>query len=116
MLHLTCCFSFCHSQLVDLRSTDRTQTLLQYLVTVIQEKFPDVADFRSELQFLEKAATGVASLVTSAHGYDSCCLCAVSLEAIVADVNDLSKSMQMARREHELQPENTVLQVCSVLC
>ncbi|XP_062517529.1 formin-like protein 3 isoform X2 [Corticium candelabrum] len=80
----------CLDLLVDVRSTDRKQTLLEYLVTIIQDKFPDVADFPSELQFLEKAST-------------------VSLEAIVADVNELSVSMQLARKEHELQPENNVL-------
>jgi hypothetical protein len=80
----------CLDLLVDLRSTDRTQTLLDYLVVVIHTDFQDIADFPSELQFLEKAAN-------------------VSLEAIVADVHELSTNMQMARNEHELQPENTTL-------
>ena len=53
-------FSFCFSlQLLDMKSTDRKQTLLHYIVRVIQEKYPDLLNFSSELHFLDKAATGV---------------------------------------------------------
>lgn len=45
-------------QLLDTKSTDRKQTLLHFIANVIQEKYPDVNNFYSELHFLDKAALG----------------------------------------------------------
>lgn len=49
-------------QLLEMKSTDRKQTLLHYLVRVIMEKYPELTGFHTELHFLDKAGTG------SAHG------------------------------------------------
>ena len=51
------------SQLLEMKSTDRKQTLLHYLVRVIMEKYPELTGFHTELHFLDKAGTG------SAHGH-----------------------------------------------
>lgn len=49
-------------QLLDTKSTDRKQTLLHFIANVIQERYPDVNNFHSELHFLDKAALGGARL------------------------------------------------------
>lgn len=41
-----------------MKSTDRKQTLLHYLVRVITEKYPGLTGFHTELHFLDKAGTG----------------------------------------------------------
>lgn len=46
------------SQLLEMKSTDRKQTLLHYLVRVITEKYPELTGFHTELHFLDKAGTG----------------------------------------------------------
>lgn len=46
------------TQLLDIKSTDRKQTLLHFIVGIVQEKYPEVRCFFSELHFLEKAAQG----------------------------------------------------------
>lgn len=51
------------SQLLEMKSTDRKQTLLHYLVRVITEKYPELTGFHTELHFLDKAGTG------STHGH-----------------------------------------------
>lgn len=45
-------------QLLEMKSTDRKQTLLHYLVKVIAEKYPQLTGFHSELHFLDKAGAG----------------------------------------------------------
>lgn len=52
------------SQLLEMKSTDRKQTLLHYLVRVITEKYPELTGFHTELHFLDKAGTGS----TCGHG------------------------------------------------
>lgn len=47
-------------QLLEMKSTDRKQTLLHYLVRVIMEKYPELTGFHTELHFLDKAGTGTA--------------------------------------------------------
>lgn len=42
-----------------MKSTDRKQTLLHYIVRVIQEKYPDLTGFSNELHFLDKAGSGM---------------------------------------------------------
>ncbi|NXR13855.1 FMNL1 protein, partial [Semnornis frantzii] len=44
--------------LLEMKSTDRKQTLLHYLVRVITEKYPELVGFHTELHFLDKAGTG----------------------------------------------------------
>ncbi|KGL72332.1 Formin-like 1, partial [Tinamus guttatus] len=41
--------------LLEMKSTDRKQTLLHYLVRVITEKYPELTGFHTELHFLDKA-------------------------------------------------------------
>lgn len=43
---------------MDTKSTDRKQTLLHFIVSIIQEKYPQVQAFYTELHFLDKAALG----------------------------------------------------------
>ncbi len=43
-------------RLVDMRSTDKSSTLLDYVVIAIQDKFPDAAGFMQEIVSLEPAA------------------------------------------------------------
>lgn len=45
-------------QLLEMKSTDRKQTLLHYLVKVIAEKYPQLTGFHSDLHFLDKAGSG----------------------------------------------------------
>lgn len=48
------------SQLLDTKSTDRSQTLLHFITNIIQEKYPDLANFHSDLHFVDKAALGIS--------------------------------------------------------
>lgn len=47
-------------QLLEMKSTDRKQTLLHYLVKVIAEKYPQLTGFHSDLHFLDKASSGMS--------------------------------------------------------
>ncbi|KAK7940571.1 hypothetical protein WMY93_003897 [Mugilogobius chulae] len=42
--------------LLETKSTDRSQTLLHFIANVIQEKYPDLVNFHSDLHFVDKAA------------------------------------------------------------
>ncbi|KAF3853978.1 hypothetical protein F7725_014666 [Dissostichus mawsoni] len=55
--------------LLDTKSTDRKQTLLHFIVSIIQEKYPQLQSFYTELHFLDKAALA------------SCRMCALWSEA-----------------------------------
>jgi len=68
--------------LLDTKSNDKKISLLHFIVMTIEDKFPDVAKFDTELKHMEKAAT-------------------VSLENILTYINDLEKGMEMTRREYE---------------
>uniref|UniRef100_A0A8C2W327 Formin like 1 n=1 Tax=Chinchilla lanigera TaxID=34839 RepID=A0A8C2W327_CHILA len=76
--------------LLEMKSTDRKQTLLHYLVKVIAEKYPQLSGFHSELHFLDKAG-------------------AVSLDSVLADVRSLQQGLELARREFTRQDDCTVL-------
>ncbi|ROI16387.1 Formin-like protein 3 [Anabarilius grahami] len=76
--------------LLDMKSTDRRQTLLHFIVSIIQEKYPQLHNFHTELHFLDKAAL-------------------VSLDSILADVQSLEKGMEVVRKEFQQQKDNTVL-------
>ena len=45
-------------QLLDTKSTDRKMTLLHYIALIIKEKYSDLANFYSELHYVDKAAAG----------------------------------------------------------
>lgn len=76
--------------LLDTKSADRKITLLHYIVQTINQKFPDVASFHEDLQYVEKAS-------------------AVSLENLISDISSLSKGMTLCKREFAQQSDNTNL-------
>ncbi|KAK3571156.1 hypothetical protein QTP86_003669 [Hemibagrus guttatus] len=76
--------------LLDTKSTDRRQTLLHFLVSIIQEKFPHLHAFHTELHFMDKAAM-------------------VSLDSILLDIRALEKGMEVTRKEFEEQKDNSIL-------
>ncbi|KAK6329308.1 hypothetical protein J4Q44_G00012860 [Coregonus suidteri] len=77
--------------LLDTKSTDRRQTLLHFIVSIIQEKYPELQAFHSELHFMDKAAV-------------------VSLDSILQDVRALERAMEVTRKEFAIQEDNPVLQ------
>uniref|UniRef100_A0A8C1VBG0 Formin like 1 n=1 Tax=Cyprinus carpio TaxID=7962 RepID=A0A8C1VBG0_CYPCA len=63
--------------LLDMKSTDRKLTLLHFIVSIIQEKYPQLHNFHTELHCLDKAALGEIAhehTFTSAHHYNSKCV------------------------------------------
>ncbi|XP_073463836.1 formin-like protein 1 [Aquarana catesbeiana] len=72
--------------LLETKSTDRKQTLLHYLVRVINEKYAHLVGFHSELHFLEKAGT-------------------VSLDALLSDVRALQTGMEQTQKEFTKQDD-----------
>ncbi|XP_064895900.1 LOW QUALITY PROTEIN: formin-like protein 1 [Columba livia] len=76
--------------LLEMKSTDRKQTLLHYLVRVITEKYPELTGFHTELHFLDKAG-------------------AVSLDGVLQDVRSLQQGMELTRREFMRQDDSLVL-------
>ncbi|XP_060112001.1 formin-like protein 1 isoform X2 [Heteronotia binoei] len=76
--------------LLDIKSTDRKQTLLHYIVGVIQEKYPELVNFSNELHFLDKAG-------------------AVSLDSVLQDVRGLQRGMELTRKEFMRQDDSAVL-------
>ncbi|XP_063816059.1 formin-like protein 1 [Pseudophryne corroboree] len=73
--------------LMETKSTDRKQTLLHYLVRVVKEKYPQLANFQSELHFLDKAGT-------------------VSLDAVLSDVRSLQAGMEQTQKEFTKQDDS----------
>ncbi|XP_026057310.1 formin-like protein 1 [Carassius auratus] len=76
--------------LLDMKSTDRKLTLLHFIVSIIQEKYPQLHNFHTELHCLDKAAL-------------------VSQDSILADVRSLEKGMEVVRREYLQQKDSAVL-------
>ncbi|XP_042364118.1 formin-like protein 1 [Plectropomus leopardus] len=77
--------------LLDTKSTDRRQTLLHFIESIIQDKYPEVQSFYTELHFLDKAAL-------------------VSIDSILQDVRALERGMEGTRREFSVEKDNPVLQ------
>lgn len=44
---------------MDTKSGDKKTTLMHFLAMTVQDKFPDLLNFDSELRFLDKAAVGL---------------------------------------------------------
>ncbi|XP_067869288.1 formin-like protein 1 [Heterodontus francisci] len=65
--------------LLETKSTDRKQTLMNYIVDIIQGQYPELNTFHTELLFVDKAA-------------------AVSLENVVQDVRSLQQGMELTRK------------------
>uniref|UniRef100_A0A2K5RGX7 Formin like 1 n=1 Tax=Cebus imitator TaxID=2715852 RepID=A0A2K5RGX7_CEBIM len=76
--------------LLEMKSTDRKQTLLHYLVKVIAEKYPQLTGFHSDLHFLDKAGS-------------------VSLDSVLADVRSLQRGLELTQREFVRQDDCVVL-------
>ncbi|XP_069761113.1 formin-like protein 1 isoform X2 [Narcine bancroftii] len=76
--------------LLETKSTDRKQTLMNYIVDIIQKKYPDLNTFHTELLFVEKAA-------------------AVSLENVVQDVRSLQQGMELTRKTFMVQDTSLIL-------
>ena len=68
--------------LTDTKSKDKNVSLMHYLVKTVEETFPELLNFETELRFIEKAAI-------------------VSMENIVVDMNELDKGMEMTKKEYE---------------
>uniref|UniRef100_A0A8C6SPX1 Formin like 1 n=1 Tax=Neogobius melanostomus TaxID=47308 RepID=A0A8C6SPX1_9GOBI len=77
--------------LLETKSTDRRQTLLHFIVGIIQEKYPELQSFHTELHFLDKAAM-------------------VSLDSILQDVRALERGMEVTKREFSVEQGSPVLQ------
>lgn len=45
-------------QLLETKSTDRSQTLLHYIANMVRDKYPAVSPFYNELHYVDKAAAG----------------------------------------------------------
>ena len=46
-------------QLIDTKSTDKKQTLLHYIVNVLERYYPDVQHFYQELRYVDRASKGM---------------------------------------------------------
>uniref|UniRef100_A0A8V1A2Z0 Formin-like protein 3 n=1 Tax=Gallus gallus TaxID=9031 RepID=A0A8V1A2Z0_CHICK len=77
--------------LLDTKSTDRKLTLLHFIALTVREKYPELATFWQELHFVEKAA-------------------AVSLENVLLDVKELTRGMELLRRECGLHDSSSKLE------
>lgn len=62
------------------KSSDKKTTIVNYLVDVVNSKYPDLKGFEGELRYIEKAAQ-------------------FSLENVMTDVNELEKGMKLTLRE-----------------
>uniref|UniRef100_A0A8C5YQQ3 Formin like 1 n=1 Tax=Marmota marmota marmota TaxID=9994 RepID=A0A8C5YQQ3_MARMA len=76
--------------LLEMKSTDRKQTLLHYLVKVITEKYPQLTGFHSDLHFVDKAGS-------------------VSLDSVLGDVRSLQRGLELTQREFVRQDDCLVL-------
>ncbi|KAM9746575.1 LOW QUALITY PROTEIN: formin-like protein 1 [Menidia menidia] len=76
--------------LLETKSTDRTQTLLQFITNIILEKYSDLSNFHTELHFVDKAAL-------------------VSLDSILQDIRSLERGMEMTKKEFLVQDDCPVL-------
>uniref|UniRef100_A0A673B3M6 Formin-like protein 1 n=1 Tax=Sphaeramia orbicularis TaxID=375764 RepID=A0A673B3M6_9TELE len=76
--------------LLETKSTDRSKTLLHFITNIILEKYPDLANFYTELHFVDKAAL-------------------VSLDGILQDIRSLERGMEMTKKEFLVQDDSPVL-------
>ncbi|NWI10756.1 FMNL1 protein, partial [Crypturellus soui] len=102
--------------LLEMKSTDRKQTLLHYLVRVITDKYPELTGFHTELHFLDKAGAGSARSTGAVLEWPGPpimpsrrCPPAVSLDSVLQDVRSLQQGMELTRREFMRQDDSPVL-------
>ncbi|KTG42084.1 hypothetical protein cypCar_00010522, partial [Cyprinus carpio] len=72
--------------LLDTKSTDRTQTLMHFIANMVQEKYPELAAFHTELRFVDKAAL-------------------VSLDSVLQDLRSLERGMEGTKKEFMVQDD-----------
>ncbi|XP_016383069.1 LOW QUALITY PROTEIN: formin-like protein 1 [Sinocyclocheilus rhinocerous] len=72
--------------LLDTKSTDRTQTLMHFIANMVQDKYPELAGFHTELRFVDKAAL-------------------VSLDSVLQDVRSLERGMEGTKKEFLVQDD-----------
>ncbi|XP_051995948.1 formin-like protein 1 [Xyrauchen texanus] len=72
--------------LLDTKSTDRSQTLLHFIVNMVQEKYPELTNFHTELRFADKAGL-------------------VSLDSVLQDVRSLERGMEGTKKEFLVQDD-----------
>jgi formic-like protein len=70
--------------LTETKAHDKKQTLLNFIVETVTQKFPEITNFESELTFIDKAAM-------------------VSFENVQFDMNELEKGMKNTRKEYEIR-------------
>ncbi|NXA43011.1 FMNL1 protein, partial [Eudromia elegans] len=101
--------------LLEMKSTDRKQTLLHYLVRVITEKYPELPGFHTELHFLDKAGAGSGAGRKGPGRRAPACPDAaarppaVSLDGVLQDVRSLQQGMELTRREFMRQDDSAAL-------
>jgi len=66
-------YVFCITQLLDTKASDKKMTLLHFIVRTVRDKFPDVANFDSELKYVEKASTGAYQSIKSQNTWSQYC-------------------------------------------
>ncbi|XP_056263803.1 formin-like protein 1 isoform X2 [Pseudoliparis swirei] len=76
--------------LLETKSTDRSQTLLHFITGIIRDKYPDLANFHTEIHFVDKAAL-------------------VSLDGMLQDIRSLERGMEMTKKEFLVQDDSPVL-------
>ncbi|PWA17710.1 hypothetical protein CCH79_00008242 [Gambusia affinis] len=76
--------------LLETKSTDRSQTLLQFITNIVLEKYPDLVNFHTDLHFIDKAAL-------------------VSLDSILQNIRSLERGMEMTKKEFLVQDDSPVL-------
>merc|ERR1712079_952459 len=64
------------------KSSDKKTTIVNYLVDIVNSKYPELKGFEGELRYIDKAAQ-------------------FSLENVITDVNELEKGMKLTLRELE---------------
>lgn len=67
---------------MDTKSLDRRLSLLHYIADTITSRYPNLAAFINDLQFVEKAS-------------------GVSLENVLSDLHDLEKGMELTKKESQ---------------
>ncbi|XP_056609906.1 formin-like protein 1 [Triplophysa dalaica] len=72
--------------LLDTKSTDRSQTLMHFISSMVNEKYPELTSFHTELRFIDKAAM-------------------VSLDGVLQDVRSLERGMEGTKKEFLVQDD-----------
>ncbi|KAF7203747.1 formin-like protein 1 isoform X2 [Nothobranchius furzeri] len=76
--------------LLDTKSTDRRQTLLHFMANAIEQRYPELHNFYTELNFLDKAAL-------------------VPVDSLQLDLRALERGMELMKTQFSTEEENLVL-------